>query len=66
MLGLGAVLTQCDDEGKEFVVAYLSRLNNAAESRYSSYERECLVAMWAVAHFKCYLFGTHFTLITNH
>ncbi len=36
MLGLGTVLTQCDDEGKEFVVAYASRSNNAAESRYSS------------------------------
>ncbi len=36
MLGLGAVLTQCDDEGKEFVVTYASRSNNAAESRYSS------------------------------
>ncbi|OAE23782.1 hypothetical protein AXG93_3340s1090 [Marchantia polymorpha subsp. ruderalis] len=33
MLGLGAVLTQCDDEGKEFVVAYACRSNNAAESR---------------------------------
>jgi hypothetical protein len=58
MLGLGAVLTQCDDEGKEFVVAYVSRLNNATESCYSSYEGECLVMVWAVAHFKCYLFGT--------
>ncbi len=26
MLGLGAVLTQCDDEGKTFVVAHASRL----------------------------------------
>ncbi len=33
MLGLGAVLTQCDDEGKEFVVAYASRSNNVSESR---------------------------------
>jgi hypothetical protein len=29
MLGLGVVLTQCDDEGKEFVVASASCLNNA-------------------------------------
>jgi len=66
MLGLGAVLTQCDDEGKEFVVAYVNRSNNAAKSRYSSYEGECLAAVWAVAHFRCYLFGTQFTLITDH
>jgi hypothetical protein len=58
MLGLGAVLTQCDDEGKEFVVAYANCSNNAAKSRYSSYEGECLVAVWVVAHFRCYLFGT--------
>jgi hypothetical protein len=66
MLGLGAVLTQCDDEGKEFVVAYASRSNNATESRYSSYEGECLAAVWVVAHFMCYLFGTQFTLVTDH
>jgi hypothetical protein len=58
MLGLGAVLTQCDDEGKEFVVAYANRSNIATESRYSSYEGECLAMVWAVAHFRCYLFGT--------
>jgi hypothetical protein len=66
MLGLGAVLTQYDDEGKEFVVAYANRSNNATESRYSLYEGECLAAMWAIAHFKCYLFGTQFTLVTDH
>jgi hypothetical protein len=64
MLGLGAVLTQCDDEGKEFVVAYASRSNNAAESRFISYEGKCLATV--VAHFRCYLFGTQFTLVTDH
>ncbi len=66
MLGLGAVLTQSDDEGKEFVVAFASRSNNAVEAKYGSYEGECLAAVWVVAHFRCYLFGNPFTLITDH
>jgi len=47
-------------------VAYVSRSNNAMESRYSSYEGECLAMVWAIAYFMCYLFGTQFTFITNH
>ena len=38
MLGLGSVLTQKDDDGKEYVIAYASRSNNDAEAKYSSYE----------------------------
>jgi hypothetical protein len=30
------VLTQMDDDGKEFVIAYASRSNNNAEAHYSS------------------------------
>ncbi|KAL3688002.1 hypothetical protein R1sor_014311 [Riccia sorocarpa] len=66
MLGLGAVLTQRDDEGREFVVAYASRSNNSAEAKYSSYGGKCLAVVWAVAHFRCFLFGNPFTLITDH
>ena len=55
-----------DDEGREFVVAYASRSNNTAEAKYSSYEGECLAVVWAVAHFRCYLFGNPFTIITDH
>ncbi len=60
------MLTQCDDERKEFMVAYASHSDNAAESCYNSYEGECLAAVWAVAHFKCYLFGTQFTFVIDH
>ncbi|CAM6085378.1 unnamed protein product [Calypogeia fissa] len=66
MLGLEAVLTQHDEHNKEFVVAYASCSNNSAESRYSSYEGECLAVVWAVAHLRCYLFDTPFTLVTHH
>jgi len=47
-------------------VAYVSRSNNATKSRYSLYEGECFVAVWVITHFKCYLFGTHFTLVNDH
>jgi hypothetical protein len=43
-LGIGTVLTQMDDDGKEFVIVYASRSNNNAEAQYSSYEGECLAA----------------------
>ncbi len=47
-------------------MAYVSHSNNATKSRYSSYEGECFAMVWAVAHFMCYLFGTQFTLVTDH
>jgi hypothetical protein len=43
-----------------------SRSNNKAKSNYFSYEGECLVVVWAVIHFRPYLYGTNFTLYTNH
>lgn len=64
--GLGAVLAQRDEENKEFVVAYASRSNNRTERNYSSYQGECLAAVWGVQIFRVYLYGRHFTLITDH
>ncbi len=65
-LGLGAMLTQLDDDGQEFVVAYASRSNNNTEAKYSSYEGECPIIGWVVYTFMCYLYGGPFTLVTNH
>jgi hypothetical protein len=39
------VLTQLDDDAREFVVTYVSRFNKK-NAKYSSYEGECLVVVW--------------------
>ncbi|CAI7758131.1 unnamed protein product [Closterium sp. NIES-53] len=64
-VGMGAVLSQLE-EGQEKVVAFASRTCNPAEANYSSYEGEGLAAVWAVGHFRVYLQGRHFTLVTDH
>jgi hypothetical protein len=64
-LGIGVVLTQIDDNGKEFVIAYASRSNNA-EAQYNSYKGECLAAIWAIVHFRCYMYTNEFLLVTDH
>ncbi|EEC06827.1 polyprotein of retroviral origin, putative, partial [Ixodes scapularis] len=42
-----------------------SRQLNEAEKRYGATEQECLGVVWAVRHFRCYLFGRHFRVITD-
>lgn len=32
----------------------------------SSYEKECIIAIWVVVHFRCYLHGNPFTLVIDH
>jgi len=64
-LGIGVILGKFDEEGKEYVIAYESR-SNKAESNYSSYKGECLVVVWVIIHFEPYLYGTKFTLYTDH
>ena len=64
--GVGAVLSQLDSKGQEFAVAYASRSCNAAEKNYCSYDGESLAVVWAAHHFRHYLIGTSFTLITDH
>ena len=53
-------------EGKEHSISYASRSCNRAENNYGSCEWKCLAIVWATQHFWEYLFGTPFTLITDH
>jgi hypothetical protein len=64
-LGIGAILGQLDEEGKEYVIAYASR-SNKAENNYFSYKGECLAIVWVVIHFRPYFYGTKFTLYIDH
>jgi hypothetical protein len=64
--GIGIIIGQLDEEGKKYVIAYASRSNNKADNNYSSYKGECLVVVWAIIHFRPYLYGTNFTLYTDH
>ena len=63
---LGAILSQKDDEGREYVVAYASRLLKESEKKYAISEKECLSCIWATKYFRVYLFGRRFNLYTDH
>lgn len=59
---LGAVLSNADDKP----VAYASRTLKPAEVNYPVIEKELLAIVWACKHFRPYLFGKKFEILTDH
>lgn len=64
-VALGAVLSQ-GQIGSDKPIAYASRTLSDTESRYSTIERELLAIVWAVKHFRPYLYGRKFYIYTDH
>eukprot|EP00794_Sanderia_malayensis_P016448 gene16448-biopygen12123 len=64
-VGLGAVLTQLDDSGHERVISYASRTLTSREQNYTAMEKEALAVVFATEHFRVYLLGRQFQLITD-
>ena len=59
-LGLGAVLSQKQSDGKYYPVAFGSRALHGAEANYHSTKLKFLAIKWSIEHFQTYLLGCHF------
>ena len=64
--GIGGVLVQLDDDGRERVVAYYGRRLTPAESNWTVTEIELLAALRSIENWRGYLWGREFELVTDH
>lgn len=64
-VAIGSVLTQTFGE-EEHPIAYFSRSLNVHERNYGITERELLAVLDSVTHFRSYIEGSHFKIVTDH
>ena len=64
--GLGAVLSQKQDDGSTHPIAYASRTLQPHERIYGISELEALGVVWAVRHFRHYVYGAQSTQTMVH
>ena len=64
--GLGAVLAQRQDDNTIRPIAYASRSLQAHEKNYGITELEGLGVVWAIKHFRPYLYGHTCEVYTDH
>jgi hypothetical protein len=62
---VGGALTQ-EDNGKEFVVAYISRRLLDAETRYGAIEKLCLSLYYACMKFRHYILSSTCIVVSRH
>ena len=65
-LGLGTVLAQKQDNGLVHPIAFAIRTLHPHETNYGSTEMEVLAVVWAVKHFRHYLYGHRWQVLTDH
>jgi putative transposase len=64
--GVGSVLMQKDDSGQEFIIGFSSKQFSATQSRWATQELEGYAVFYALQHWRVYLHGIKFTLLTDH
>ena len=64
--GLGAVLSQNSEDGRERVIAYASRGLSGSERNYPAHKMEYLALKWSITDkFHDYLYGNAFRVLTD-
>jgi len=63
---MGAVLEQQGEDGEWHPVMFWSKTLKPAERNYSGPERECLAVVQAIKQFRHYVYGSQFTVYTDH
>ena len=64
--GLGAVSQQSQTNGEWRPICFASRFLSDFESKNFINEVELLAIVWAVEHFRNYVYGVHFKIISDH
>ncbi|GFS82273.1 retrovirus-related Pol polyprotein from transposon 297 [Trichonephila clavipes] len=64
--GMGAVLTQLNEQGEEHPILYLSKKFSEVEKHYCTTEKECASIVFAIKRLHYYLDGNSFLVITDH
>jgi len=59
------VLSQLFEDG-EHPTAYWSKANRGAQKKYPSTQGECYAVVQGMKHFRSYLLGNTFTVVTDH
>ena len=65
-VGMGAILSQVDDDGLERSVTVNSRKFTTAEGKWHIREEEALAIIWALDNFRPFILGTKFLVRTDH
>ncbi|GBG62919.1 hypothetical protein CBR_g34290 [Chara braunii] len=63
---ISAILAQVGPIRLENVVEYAFQSVPACKRNYAAPTEECYAALWGISHFRAYLYGRKFTLVTDH
>ena len=65
--GISAILAQKEHHSQQYkILSYASRALSPVETRYSQTDIEGLSLVWGIEHFRMFLIGSEFDVITDH
>lgn len=65
-LGLGAVFIQMDDNGTKLSLPMPIAPTTMQKLNTILYKGKCLPTIWAIAHFRCYMYSNQLLFVTDH